>query len=249
MIQNIGFKFNKGKWFAALMFAATANVASADTSSQKHHYELLDLDQLQTHITDAEQHGDMQAVATLSLAASAIEETLNGQRATPNDLPSDFSENLYEEHQHELYHVINPAEDVDWTKFALAEKIADVHAEWVPEGTPVDTIMKDGHVETTNIAKEGGGYRVTNPDGEQYLASVAEMAERYTDNGDGTFSPKAVPRKVLEVEENVSFTASWNETMYIKDGGYLVNNGPKDIYGIEEKAFNNTHRLLGQQPA
>ncbi|MCS5595685.1 MAG: hypothetical protein NZ828_00365 [Alphaproteobacteria bacterium] len=242
MIQSIGFKFDKAakQWMAAFMVAASGSLAAEVNND--HYYELMPLEQIQAEEAEALANGDMQAVAEYGLAASAIKETNEGLRATPNDLPHDFDANLFtEDNQGTLYKSIDPQRDVNWTEYYVAQKTAQVLAEKVPAGTIVETIMADGRIETTKTAGEGGGYRVTNPDGEQYLVDTAKFEKIYDDLGNGAYAPKPDPRKVVDVERNVSFKAPWGEDMRIKSGGALVYGGPNDVYGIQPDEFKATY--------
>lgn len=91
MIQNIGFEFDTSdqQWLASF------KMALAD--SDDHYYELLPLEQIEAEESQALASGNMQAVAEYGLAASAIRETNEGLRTTPNDLPSNFSSTLFTE--------------------------------------------------------------------------------------------------------------------------------------------------------
>lgn len=137
---------------------------------------------------------------------------------------------------------------VDWTGSKTALKAAKVSAEFVEAGTKVDTIMKDGHVETTNTAPEGGAMKVTNPSGEQYMVSPEKFASRYALDVDGNYAPIASPVQVKQLEENVAFKAPWGEEMRIKAGDVLVNGGPGDVYGIQPEEFAETYSILGDYP-
>ena len=138
---------------------------------------------------------------------------------------------------------IEPAA-VDWSDGVMAQKTARVKAEFVPEGTHLETVMADGHVETKNVAPAGGSMKVTNPNGEQYLISPAKFEIRYALTEDGDYAPKADPVLVLRLDEAVSFTAPWGEEMFIKAGGVLVNGGGSDIYGIQPEEFEATYTVL-----
>lgn len=226
-------------WKGAFFIGTFADAAAEKPSG---HYELLSLDQIKTREADARIRGDMDAVIEYDTAESAIEETVAGKRATPNDLPTDFTDKLYSSHGDELFKVIDPIADVDWTDFKIAQKTAEVTAELVPAGTKVETIMENGLVETSKTAGADGGYRVTAQTGEQYLVDKAKFEKLYnlTDT-DGVYAPKPDPRKVLELDRSVAFTAPWGEEMRIRSGGVLVHGGPKDVYGIQPPEFKQSY--------
>ena len=79
----------------------------------------------------------------------------------------------------ETFKEIDPTTYADWSKAQWAQKTVNVLAEKVGPETTVETIMKNGHVETTKTAGSDGGYKVTNPDGEQYLVDPAKFESRY----------------------------------------------------------------------
>ena len=60
---------------------------------------------------------------------------------------------------------------LDFRHARRAQKIVEVRAVPARPGERVDTIMRDGHVETTNSAQPGD-MKVTNPSGEQYLVQA-----------------------------------------------------------------------------
>jgi hypothetical protein len=137
---------------------------------------------------------------------------------------------------------IDPAA-IDFSQARLAQKVARVRARPAEPGERVATVMKDGHVETENVAA-AGDLVVTNPSGEQYLVKAATFAERYQPTATpGEFAPKAAPVKALVITENVAFTAPWGETMRIKAGGVLISeNG--EVRGVQAEEFAETYRYL-----
>jgi hypothetical protein len=143
------------------------------------------------------------------------------------------------------FKTINPATDIDWNLASWAQKTAQVMAERVDAGTVVQTIMADGHVETSKTAGKDGGYKITNPNGEQYLIDPAKFESRYDSAGDNVYRPKYDPIRVVQTNENVSFNAPWGEKMFIKAGGVLVKgSGDNDIYGIQKEEFENTYGII-----
>lgn len=139
---------------------------------------------------------------------------------------------------------IDPAA-IDFSQARLAQKVARVQARPAEPGERVATIMKDGHVETENVASDGD-LVVTNPSGEQYLVKAATFAERYQPTATpGEFAPRAAPVKALVTGENVEFTAPWGEIMRIKAGGVLiVENG--EVRGVQADEFAATYRYLDE---
>lgn len=234
----VGYRFDlSSKSWQAAFFMGAFSDAAADAKPEGH-YELLGLDAIKARKEEAVKAKDRDAVLEYNTAASAIEETVAGLRTTPNDLPSNFQDNLYTAANDELFKVIDPRADVDWSDYVIAQKTAKVKAEFVGQGTRVDTIMANGLHETSKTAGPDGGYKVTAQTGEQYLVDKAKFEKIYDETSDpGIYAPKPDPRKVLELDRNVAFNAPWGEPMRIRAGGVLVNGGKGDVYGIQPPEF------------
>jgi len=133
----------------------------------------------------------------------------------------------------EEFKKVDPASYVDWSKAQWAQKSQErglVQAEFVEEGTVVETVMANGLSETTKTAGENGGYKVTNPSGEQYLIEPSKFEARYEEKSEGLFVPNYDPVKIMKIDENVKFEAPWGGDMNIQAGGVLVYGGDNDIY-------------------
>ena len=129
------------------------------------------------------------------------------------------------------------------------KKFARVRAEQGKVGQEIVTVMKNGLVETKNVVKEDAetgepDWIITNPDGEKYIVPDKTFRKKYEieKDSEGYHRPKGGSVKAVQIDENISFTAPWGEKMNIEKGGYLVVNGPKDIYGIQLQEFNNTYK-------
>lgn len=240
----VGYKFDSTQksWKAAFLIGTMA--LAGQSVEAKGHYELLGAADIAVREKLAVEAGNLDAAHEYGTAAKAIAETQQGLRATPNDLPSDFKAKLFSENGGELFKVIDPVADVDWTEFEIATKTARVKAELVPEGTRVETIMASGLVETAKTAGAGGGYKVTALTGEQYLVDKAKFEKLYNETDvAGVFEPKPDPRKVMGLEQNVAFTAPWGEEMRIRANGVLVHGGMKDVYGIQPDEFRASYTI------
>ena len=236
----VGYDYSPAKksWLAAFFIGEFDKAASKPTG----HYELLPLDEIKKREQAALNAGDYRSAREYDVAETAIEDTLAGKRSSPRDLPPDFKSNLFAEHNGELFRTIDPVADVDWTEFRVARKTAKVRAEFVEAGTKVETVMANGLVETSKTAGEKGGYKITAQTGEQYLVDPDKFAKLYqTTSAEGVYEPRPDPRKVLDLKENVSFTASWGEDMRIRSGGVLVKDGPKKAYGIQGDEFHASY--------
>ena len=118
-------------------------------------------------------------------------------------------------------------------------------------GEQIITIMEDGLQETKNTvtADENGnpGWVVTNPSGEQYIVSHSVFVKKYekTPQTENRFRPVWNPITAAKIDENICFVASWGETMNLVAGGYLVfNEQLDDIYGVQQKEFEKTYKLV-----
>ena len=143
----------------------------------------------------------------------------------------------------EQYRRIDPA-SLDFRHARWAQKVAEVHAVPAVEGERVNTVMSDGHAETTNIAQLGD-LKITNPSGEQYLVHADVFRKRYHATGKpGIFAPEPRAIHVIRVDENVEFRASWGKTIRIKSGGLLGEIAPGDVNGIEGPEFKETYQYV-----
>ena len=143
----------------------------------------------------------------------------------------------------DTYRRIDPA-SVDFSAARHARKTGWVAARPAKEGERIATRMKDGHVETTNVAT-ALDMVVTNPGGERYLLRAQKFAELYAATGTaGMFQPRGAPVPVVPVTENVEFIAPWGQLMRIKAGGVLACKGPGDVEGIQPDEFAGTYEWV-----
>lgn len=139
------------------------------------------------------------------------------------------------------------------------KKYARVEAEKGVPGEKITTVMKDGHVEVSDVvvkADENGNadWIVTNPDGERYAVPHAKFIKRYEleVGADGKHAPKGSPIEAIEVPEEITFDVPWGENgapvpMTIKEGGYLNITDLSDIYGIQKDEFANTYARCNEK--
>lgn len=139
------------------------------------------------------------------------------------------------------------------------KKYARVEAEKGVPGEKITTVMKDGHVEVSDVvvkADENGNadWIVTNPDGERYAVPHAKFIKRYEleVGADGKHAPKGSPIEAIEVPEEITFDVPWGENgapvpMTIKEGGYLNITDLSDIYGIQKDEFTNTYARCNEK--
>ncbi len=96
--------------------------------------------------------------------------------------------------------------------------------------------------ETKNIVKNGNSMIVTNPDGEQYIVKGEKFGTKYekTEN-EGKYRPLGGDIDYIIAPENIVFQASWGEEMTALKGAALNVSDLKDIYAIQNTAFESTY--------
>lgn len=117
-------------------------------------------------------------------------------------------------------------------------------------GEEIITLIKDKETkqlreETRQIATaENPLMVVTNPGGEVYAPTVEEFNSRYvaTEN-EGEYLADPKPRRLIQIDEEITFEAPWGGDMTIQAGGWLNIDGlaKGDVYGINPEEFNQTH--------
>ena len=136
--------------------------------------------------------------------------------------------------------------DFDWKP---CYKFQKVQARPAKPGEEIETILKNGKVESVRTAKEGD-IVVKNVDGpEQWAQDGATFSRKYvaTDKP-GIFKPKGGPMLAAEIQETISFhPPKWNpgEIQDVDAGGFLLmdpdDNG--DIYAIDRERFFDTYKF------
>ncbi len=139
------------------------------------------------------------------------------------------------------------------------KKFARVEAEQGVPGQKITTIMKDGHVEVSDVVvkvDENGNpdWIVTNPTGEKYAVPHKKFVKRYDIEAgkDGKHAPKGSAIEAIQIDEEISFDVPWGENgapveMTIKKGGYLNITDLGDIYGIQEEEFKKTYARCNKE--
>ncbi len=127
-------------------------------------------------------------------------------------------------------------------------KYAKIFATQGTWGESVQTIMQNGLVETTNVVSvdektDEPDWIVTNPAGEKYIVPDSTFRKKYEsfDLTQGIYKPKGGVQKFIQIDEDISFTASWGEKMTISAGGYINTTDFNDIYGVQKDEFLNTY--------
>lgn len=125
-------------------------------------------------------------------------------------------------------------------------KIASVRARPALMGEEVATVV-DGKVETANAAL-ADDMLAQNPGGERYLVPQSKFIVKYEliseaadEEGFRVYRSTSSPVACVCVDRDIEFVAPWGELMRIARGGYLVNGGGDDVYGVQRAAFLSTY--------
>lgn len=129
-----------------------------------------------------------------------------------------------------------------------AKKVANITAAQGEIGEGVETKMKNGLVETTNVVTADPetnqpGWIITNPDGERYIVKDSEFRKKYIPDPEkpGEYKPVSPPVLVTRINENLEFMAAWGKQEKLEAGGILVLANSSKIYGIQPEPFKNTY--------
>ena len=152
-----------------------------------------------------------------------------------------------------VYDLLEKGAEPKWYK-----KYARVEAERGVPGQPIETIMKDGHLEVSAVVKadENGeaDWIVTNPSGEKYAVPHAKFSKRYEleVGADGKHAPKGDPIEAIQISEEITFDVPWGKNgalvpMTIKAGGFLNITNLDDVYGIQEEEFYETYASCNEK--
>jgi len=87
-----------------------------------------------------------------------------------------------------------------------------------------------------------GDYAITGPQGEEYLNSPETFRELKTDNGDGTASPKSIPKQVKLADHDGVLHTSWGNLTYTKGNDYIIRHGTGDYGAVKKEIFPQTYK-------
>ena len=127
-------------------------------------------------------------------------------------------------------------------------KFATIIAVQGKVGEKVVTMMNNGLTETENIVSvdertNKPDWIITNHSGERYIVNDTFFNKKYEplDLENNVYKPKGGVCLFVQIKEDISFVAPWGEIMNIAKGGYLNITNLNDIYGVQEKEFNETY--------
>lgn len=91
-----------------------------------------------------------------------------------------------------------------------------------------------------------GDYVITGPEGEEYLNDPVKFKELKTDNGDGTATPKAIPKQVKLADHDGTLHTSWGDLHYTTGNDYIVRHGPGDYGAVKKDIFPQTYSIQAE---
>ena len=100
------------------------------------------------------------------------------------------------------------------------------------------------HSREGDLKGEPGDYVITGPEGEEYLNDPETFHKIKTDNGDGTASPKAIPKQVKLADHDGVLHTSWGNLEYTKGNDYIVRHGTGDYGAVKKDIFAQTYQKV-----
>ena len=108
---------------------------------------------------------------------------------------------------------------------------------------------QDGEVRTLENPKpvpyRKGDYIMTGPKGEQYVIAPEKFQELKVDNGDGTASPKPIPKLAKLADHDGHVVVDWGSgpqnLEYRKGQDFIVRHGPGDYGVVKKDIFQQTY--------
>jgi hypothetical protein len=81
----------------------------------------------------------------------------------------------------------------------------------------------------------------------EYLNDPKTFHELKTDNGDGTASPKAIPKQAKLADHDGVLHTSWGDLTYTKGNDYIVRHGTGDYGAVKKEIFAQTYDTLNAE--
>ena len=98
-----------------------------------------------------------------------------------------------------------------------------------------------------NLQGKAGDYVITGPNGEEYLNSPEKFLQLKTDNGDGTASPKAIPKQVKLADHDGVLNTSWGDLQYTAGNDYIIRHGTGDYGAVKKDIFPKTYDVIKEE--
>jgi len=113
------------------------------------------------------------------------------------------------------------------------------------KGIPIkhETATEAGTTETLEgpVGHERGHKIITGPKGEKYPVAPEKFAQLYDDNGDGSATPKAIPKTARIADHDGIIKTSWGDLNYEKGKHYIVRHGAGDYGVVAHDIFHKTY--------
>ena len=138
---------------------------------------------------------------------------------------------------------------------AEAEQPAQVNDAWFKQGAfetykkaaPVKYSVpgRPGTVQTLEgpVKHSAQARIITGPKGEQYPVEPEKFAQLYDDNGNGTATPKKIPKLAKLADHNGVLHTSWGDLQYTAGNDYIVRHGANDYGAVKKDIFAQTYAL------
>lgn len=113
-----------------------------------------------------------------------------------------------------------------------------------PAKEPFEIAKKDGTIQTLEgpVNYKKGFYIMTGPKGERYPITPESFKKLKVDNGDGTASPIAIPKRVKVADHSGVVNTSWGENLNYKPGDFIVRHGEGSYGVIQPDIFKQTYQ-------
>jgi hypothetical protein len=127
--------------------------------------------------------------------------------------------------------------DDAWFKsgsFPTYKKLAVEHYEIAKQSGVVKTL--EGPVKY-----EAGHYIMTGPKGEKYPISPEKFSALKDDHGEGTCTPKKIPKIAKLADHDGVIHTSWGDLEYRTGEDYVVRHGANDYGAVKKDIFQQTY--------
>lgn len=82
---------------------------------------------------------------------------------------------------------------------------------------------------------------ITGPKGEQYPVSPESFYDKYDDNGDGTATPKKIPKLAKLADHDGILHTDWGDLNYSTGEDFIVRHGKNDYGAVKKDIFFKTY--------
>lgn len=138
-------------------------------------------------------------------------------------------------------------------KDIIKEDASGITDEWFEQGSfqtykkpaveKYEIAQASGTVQTLEgpVNYKAGHYIMTGPKGEQYPISPEKFATLKDDNGNGTCTPKKIPKVAKLADHDGVIHTSWGDLNYTTGNDYIVRHGPNDYGAVKKDIFATTY--------